>query len=172
MTGMKRLALVLAPIAAAVCVAAQGRDAFMGSFKHPAIAYETGTLTDAATQFDEALAAGSKRLNFDSARGYLPSILQALSVPVESQVTVFSKGSLQAQHISAEHPRAIYFNDHVAVGWVPRAGALEIAAQDPVRGVVFYSLDQKESAAPRLQRSRECLRCHIAWEPMAVPGVM
>jgi hypothetical protein len=168
---MKRLAWA-APIAAAVCLGAQGRDAFMGSFKDPAIAYESGPLTDAATRLDAAVAAGAKRLTFDPARGYLPSVLQALSVPIESQVTVFSKGSLQARHISAEHPRAVYFNDHVAVGWVPGAEALEIAAQDPVRGVVFYSLEQKDSPTPRMQRTRECLRCHIAWETLAVPGLM
>src|SRR6185295_3620168 len=170
--GMKPLAWVVAPIAAAVCLAAQGRDAFMGSFKDPAIAYETGPLTDAATRLDEAIANRSRRLSFDPVRGYLPSLLQALALPIESQVTVFSKGSLQARHISAEHPRAVYFNDHAAVGWVPGGDAIEIAAQDPVRGVVFYSLDQKETPTPRFERTRECLRCHIAWETFAVPGFM
>jgi hypothetical protein len=172
MGGMKLLARAAAPIAVAVCLAAQGRDGFLGSFKNPAIAYETGPLTDAATRLGEAIANGSKRLSFDRERGYLPSVLEALSVPIESQVTVFSKGSLQARHISAEHPRAVYFNDRVAVGWVPGAEALEIAAQDPERGIVFYSLEQKESPAPRFERTRECLRCHIAWETLAVPGLM
>ncbi len=169
---MKLAARFVASVAGAACLAAQGRDGFTGSFKNPAIAYETGALTDAATRLGEDIASGSKRLTFDPVRGYLPSVLQALSVPIESQVTVFSKGSLQARHIDAQHPRAVYFNDHVAVGWVPGADALEIAAQDPQRGVIFYSLEQKESPTPRLERSRECLRCHIAWETLAVPGLM
>ena len=163
---------VAASLAAAACLAAQGREAFSGSFKNPVIAYETSPLNDAATRLDQQLAKGAKRLQFDAARGYLPSILQALSIPVESQVTVFSQTSLQAKLISAHHPRAVYFNDHVAVGWVPNADELEIAAQDPVQGVVFYRLEQKESQAPRLERSRECLRCHLAWETLAVPGFM
>jgi hypothetical protein len=169
---MKWLVRVAASIAAAVCLAAQGREAFSGSFKNPAIAYETGPLNDVVTRLDQQLANGSKRLQFDKARGYLPSILQALSIPIESQVAVFSQSSLQARLISAEHPRAVYFNDHVAVGWVPNADELEIAAQDPTQGVVFYSLEQKESPTPRLERSRECLRCHIAWETLALPGFM
>jgi hypothetical protein len=169
---MKWFVRVAASLAAAACLAAQGREAFSGSFKNPSIAYETSPLNDVATRLDQQLAKGSKRLQFDAARGYLPSILQALSIPIESQVAVFSQTSLQAKLISAHHPRAVYFNDHVAVGWVPSADELEIAAQDPVQGVVFYRLEQKESQTPRLERSRECLRCHLAWETLAVPGFM
>ena len=99
-------------------------------------------------------------------------MLQALSVPVESQVAVYSQGSLQAPLISAHNPRAIYFNDHVAVGWVRGAGVLEIASHDPTRGVVFYSLEQKEAGKPRFERRFECLRCHVAWETLAVPGLV
>jgi hypothetical protein len=169
---MKWLVRAAASIAAAACLAGQGREAFSGSFKNPAIAYETSPLNDAATRLDREIANGSKRLQFDPTRGYLATILQALSIPVESQVAVFSQTSLQARLISAHHPRAVYFNDHVAVGWVPGADELEIAAQDPAQGVVFYRLEQKESPTPRLERSRECLRCHVAWETLAVPGFM
>jgi hypothetical protein len=169
---MKWFVRVAASVAAAASLAAQGREAFSGSFKNPAIAYETSPLNDVATRLDQQLADGSKRLQFDAARGYLPSILQALSIPIESQVAVFSQTSLQAKLISAHHPRALYFNDHVAVGWVPNADELEIAAQDPIQGAVFYRLEQKESQTPRLERSRECLRCHVAWETLAVPGFM
>src|SRR5262245_7217849 len=141
---MKWFVRVAVVIAAAACLAAQGREAFSGSFKNPAIAYETSPLDDVATRLDRQIANGSARLEFDKARGYLPSILQVLSIPVESQVAVFSQTSLQARLISARRPRAVYFNDHVAVGWVPGADELEIAAQDPTQGVVFYRLEQKE----------------------------
>src|SRR6185295_4634496 len=169
---MKWFVRVAASIATAACLAAQGREAFSGSFKNPAIAYETSALNDVATGLDRQIANGSKRLQFDPVRGYLPSVLQALSIPVESQVAVFSQTSLQARLISAQHPRAVYFNDHVAVGWVPGADELEIAAQDPAQGIVFYRLEQKQSQTPRLERSRECLRCHVAWETLAVPGFL
>ena len=169
---MKWFVRIAAPIAAAGCLAAQGREAFSGSFKNPAIAYETGPLNDVVTRLDQQLANGSKRLQFEPAHGYLTSILQALSIPIESQVTVFSQTSLQAKLIGPQHPRAVYFNDHVAVGWVPNADELEVAAQDPTQGVVFYRLEQKASPTPRFERSRECLRCHVAWETLAVPGFM
>src|SRR5262245_1960773 len=100
---MKWFVRAAASIAAATCLAAQGREAFSGSFKNPAIAYETSPLKDAATRLDQQIANGSKRLQFDKARGYLPSVLQALSIPVESQVAVFSQTSLQARLIGAQH---------------------------------------------------------------------
>src|SRR3954469_4604281 len=83
---MRPLARIAAPLAIAACLAAQGRDGFTGSFKDPAIAYETGSLTDAATRLNEALTAGSTPLAFDKARGYLPAVLRALAIPIESQV--------------------------------------------------------------------------------------
>jgi hypothetical protein len=167
---MRALALVGAALVAAASLAAQAREGFTGSFKDPAIAYETAPLTDAVTHLDQSIANGSAELAFDPVRGYLPSILRALSIPLESQVVVFSQGSLQAPLISAHNPRAIYFNDHVAVGWVRGADVLEIASQDPAQGAVFYAVVQKEAAKPRFERRFECLRCHVAWETLAVPG--
>src|SRR5262245_39223818 len=115
---MRAFALVGVALVAAASLAAQAREGFTGSFKDPAIAYETAPLTGAVAELDRSLADGSATLTFDPIRGYLPAILRALSVPVESQVVVFSQGSLQAPLISAHNLRAIYFNDHVAVGWV------------------------------------------------------
>jgi hypothetical protein len=160
-------------VSAGLClaaVAAQTRDAFSGSFKDAAIEYGSRPLTDAVTRLERQLADGSTHLAFDQKRGYLPALLQALSVPVESQVAVYSQGSLQAPLISTHNPRAIYFNDQMAVGWVRGADLLEIASQDPAQGVVFYTLEQKESAKPGFARPSECLRCHVAWETLAVPG--
>ena len=170
MARVKAFARLLVATVAVASLAAQAREGFTGSFKDPAIAYETGPLSDAVTRLDRRIADGSAQLTFDRARGYLPAILQALSVPVESQIAVYSQGSLQAPLISAHNPRAIYFNDHLAVGWVRGAGVLEIASQDPTQGVVFYSVEQKESLRPRFERRSECLRCHVAWETLAVPG--
>jgi len=167
---MKVLALSAIAIAGAASLAAQPREGFTGSFKDPAIAYETAPLTGAVAKLDRSLADGSAKLTFDPVRGYLPAMLRALSVPVESQVVVFSQGSLQAPLISAHNPRAIYFNDHVAVGWVRGADVLEIASQDPAQGAVFYAVQQKAVTRPHFERRFECLRCHVAWETLAVPG--
>ncbi len=168
--GVKAFARVAATVAVVASLTAQAREGFTGSFKDSAIAYQTAPLGDAVSRLDRRITDGSAHLTFDGARGYLPSILQALSIPVESQVAVYSQGSLQAPLISAHNPRAIYFNDHVAVGWVRGASVLEIASQDPTQGVVFYSVEQQESSRPRFERRYECLRCHVAWETLAVPG--
>jgi hypothetical protein len=63
----------------------------------------------------------------------LKTLLDALSIPEESQMLVFLSGSLQGQRINTGNPRALYFNDSVSVGWV-RGGFIEIASQDPTQG--------------------------------------
>src|SRR6202034_2949590 len=76
-------------------------------------------------------------LRFEPVYGYLPSLLEALQGPIESQVAVFSKTSIQALRIEPSNPRVLYFNDSVVVGWV-RGGFIELAAQDPALGIRFY----------------------------------
>src|SRR4029079_7460473 len=104
--------------------------------------------------------------------GYLRSLLDALNVPVESQALVFSQTSFQAPHINYRNPRAVYFTHTVAVGWVRGGEILEIAAQDPSQGVLFYELDQKETRAPEPKRDNDCLACHLSWDTLGVPGLM
>jgi hypothetical protein len=102
----------------------------------------------------------------------LRSLLEALEVPLESQVLVFSQTSSQAKLISPENPRAIYFSDDVAIGWVRRGPVLEIAATDPETGPVFYTLDQSPSARPQFERNDACLSCHQSRKTDKVPGWM
>lgn len=51
--------------------------------------------------------------------------------------TTTSKTSLQGTFIGPATPRAIFVNDSVAVGWIPRAPLLEIAALDREQGMTF-----------------------------------
>ena len=51
---------------------------------------------------------------------------------------VYTQTSLQAQHIKMNNPRAIYFNDTVSVGYIRGAGLIEVVAQDPKMGSIFY----------------------------------
>jgi len=97
------------------------------------------------------------KLPFDGNYGYLPGLLEALRIPVESQIAVFSKTSIQSLRIEPSNPRVLFFNDSVAVGWV-RGGFIELAAQDPGRGIGFYSLQQRPDE--RLMRREDCLKCH------------
>ena len=156
--------------AASTLAVAQRPDAFQQSITHPAIAYATTPVTDAAAQLDLKLADRSVTLTREPSSGYLRSLLSALNVMPESQMLVFSQTSMQADQISFQNPRALYFNDKVSIGWVRGADALEIAVQDPRQGIIFYTLEQG-AAAPRFKRERQCLICHLTWDTLAVPGL-
>lgn len=138
---------------------------------HPAIRYWEHAPDNAVARLDAGLAEGTSTLTFaDGGRGYLPSLLARLDVNVDSQLLVFSKTSLQAEIVSPRSPRAIYFNDDVAVGFVPDAHQIEVAAVDAQVGVAFYSLATER--ADRVQFSRSsCLRCHHGPATLGVPGL-
>lgn len=150
---------------------AQRTGAFAESLNHPAILYST---TDANTVVDELnrkLADGSAALTFDPQSGYLKSVLDLLKVPVESQVLVYTQTSQQAEKITPANPRAIYFNDNVSVGYVRGGGILELVAQDARLGSVFYVIHQQANAARNIGREQQCLRCHLSWDTLGVPGM-
>ncbi len=86
-------------------------------------------------------------------------------------MVVFSKTSVQAVRINPGNPRSLFFNDSVAVGWV-RGGFIELAAQDPEQGIIFYTLDQKETNRPRFIRNDNCLSCHESYNSLGVPGML
>ena len=88
-------------------------------------------------------------------------MLDALKISPQSQVLPFTKSSLQFDRISPATPRAIYFNDDVAVGSVHPGGLIEIIANDRRGGIVFYTLDNNAPGTPRLQEeSTRCVSCH------------
>lgn len=139
--------------------------------QHPAIGYGSAPVDDAVARLMRRMSAGQTQLTFDPATGYLPSVLRALNVPVESQVLVFSKTSFQASRINPQNPRALYFSDDVSVGWVRGGDYLEFVAQDPRQGAVFYVLKQTPEGA-RFERSdTSCLSCHVSEATRSVPGM-
>ncbi len=141
------------------------------SFERPPIDYYNAPTTDAATRLQQRMDDGSFQLEYDSKHGYLPSLLEALDVPVSSQVLVFSKTSLQIRHIDPKQPRAIYFNDDVYVGNTRHGDVFEISAADPQQGAIFYTLDQRRADAPRFVRDKgQCLTCHASSRTADVPG--
>jgi hypothetical protein len=132
----------------------------------PAIEYSKRPTTDAVSRLNLLIQQGKVRLKFDDKQGYLRSVLQALGVPIQSQLVVFSKTSFQMYRISPDNPRSLYFNDSVAVGWVRGGPIVEVAAEDPTQGVIFYTLDQKPSEKPQFMRHDDtCLACHQAGLP-------
>ena len=76
-------------------------------------------------------------------------MLDALGISPASQTLVFSQTSFQAERINIHNPRAVFFNDTVAVGWVRGGEVLEVAVQDPRQGRMFYALEQKAGAERR-----------------------
>ncbi len=119
-----------------------------------------------------AKAARCRRVTFkhEDAYGYLLALLDELKVPKSSQMLVFSKTSLQREHISPSTPRSIFFSDDVYVGFIPGAPLIEVSVADPKLGAVFYTLDQTKPDKPKLTRNNQCLECHASAKTMGVPG--
>jgi hypothetical protein len=138
---------------------------------HPAIQYATRQTTDRVTRLNQALAAGTAALRRDAQTGYLKSLLATLDVPLESQLLVFSKTGAQRAITGPLNPRALFFDESVAVGYVPGAQVVEIAAHDPQQGIVFYTLDQTADAAAPVRRT-SCLTCHVSRGTLEVPGLI
>src|SRR5215467_9339365 len=128
---------------------------------------------DPVALLQERLDSGQAKLEYDTKWGYLPSVLKNLNIPVSSQTLVFSKTSLQIDHIAPWSPRALYFNDDVYVGRVQNGPILEISAVDPDSGGVFYTLNQTEDARPTFERQgTTCLLCHQSSSTSGVPGFL
>jgi hypothetical protein len=160
-------------LSSTVAVVSQQRrsGAFDQSINHPAIKYLTADTDTVVDQLNAKLHDGSAKLVWDQKSGYLKSVLDLLDVPVESQIMVYTQTSLQAQHIKMDNPRAIYFNDRVSVAYIRGAGLLEIVAQDPAMGSVFYVIHQTPVAQATFGRDQQCLRCHLSWDTLGVPGL-
>ncbi len=140
-------------------------------FDQPPISYRDSTPENCISRLQAGLDARQKTLAFDEEHGYLKSVLASLSVPVESQMLVFSKTSLQRHRISPRTPRALYFNDDVYIGYCQSGDVLEVSAVDPQLGTVFYTLDQEPSEEPRFERRMDkCLICHSSSRTGRVPG--
>jgi hypothetical protein len=155
---------------------AQRAGTFRGSIDDPAIRYSTTpNLNNAVVDANKKIQDGAARFEFDERSGFLRSALEALGIPVDSQLLVFSRASLQGKRISDQNPRALFFNDRVALGWVRGGDVLEVAAHDESAGVVFYTLEQRAelaSGTPQFKRAFECLGCHVTGNTLGVPGLL
>jgi len=159
-------------LAAAYVLAAQGTMPAPPSIDHPAIQYISKPTSDAVAKLNTRIQAGQATLAFDGRLGYLQSVLSALGVPVDSQMLVYSPTSSQTDHITEKTPRAVYFNDTTAVGWVNGGDVLEVAALDPEQGEIFWTLTQQPQERPQFVRSRQCLECHYSYATSGVPGLL
>ncbi len=154
-------------------VAERLEDRDYTALDNPVIGYRDDTGHDRVIELDRKLDKGAVKLDY-SANGlsYLPAVLKALDVNVDSQVLVFSKTSTQASKINPLAPRAIYFNDDVQVGFVRNGDVLEFTALDPIAGVKTYTMDIERAAKPGFGRREDCLLCHMGGITFGVPGLM
>ncbi len=170
-----RVALVcgLAALAiSAVLLAERLEDTFYVPLDDPAIQY-AGPASDQIARLEKQLESGKAKLDYaPNGWGYLPAVLKKLDINIDSQVLVFSRTSIQTQRISPRTPRAIYFNDDTAVGYVQNGEVLELSGIDPRQGAVFYSLDIEKSDRPEFARRDDCLRCHQGAPTMGIPGIL
>src|SRR5258708_1579213 len=129
------------------------------------------TDTNRVAALSQTLAEHRRSFRREPQTGYLRSALDALNLPVDSQLLVFSRTGAQRAYTDPLHPRALYFDDSVAIGYVPGAPVIEVAAHDSQEGMVFYSLDQT-SATPTFVRQTTCLTCHVSASTLGVPGLI
>ncbi|RBP44439.1 hypothetical protein DES53_104259 [Roseimicrobium gellanilyticum] len=118
---------------------------------------------------------GEAKLDATSEKTFLASVLRELKIPVESQVLVFSKTSLQNSHITPRTPRAVYFNEECYVGWVQgMGGVMELIGMDGERGPQFYTLTipTQKDEKPELGRSEQCFSCHEGSRTGNVKGML
>ena len=151
-------------------VPARARDT--EPYEQPPISYSATQPQDPIARLQARMAAGEVKFG-RSDRDLLQALLRELGIPVESQMVVFSKTSLQRQRIRPDHPRAVYFTDNCYVGWVP-SGLMEVTTVDPVLGPIFYALDPaalRTNATRAFVRDSDCMRCHGGTFVRGIPSV-
>ncbi len=170
-TALKAAGCLLLAVSA-FALAARLEDTDYLPLDHKAILYEETPAKDAISRLQNRIDKGEVKLDYQPGNlGYLPAVLKALGVNSDSQVLVFSKTSAQSPRISPQSPRAIYFNDDVAVGFVQGGEVLEFTALDPKEGVRLYSLDSEKVTKPVLGSRNQCLQCHQGPHTLGVPGL-
>jgi hypothetical protein len=86
---------LLIGLASLAATSAVGQD-----IEREPIRYSAAAPRNAVASLQDRLERGTAKLEYESGRGYLKSVLRALDIPESSQVLVFSKTSLQRERIS------------------------------------------------------------------------
>ena len=172
---MKTPSCIIVVVLAGVTVAVADRleETSYVPYEHKAIQYFETPTDDTVRSLDDRIDQGKDKLDFEpGGLGYLSSLLKQLGISVDSQVLVFSQTSFQATLISPQRPRAVYFNDEMAVGFVPHGEVMEVSALDPKQGVVFYTLNTGKAGKPTFARREVCLQCHQGGQTLGIPGLV
>jgi hypothetical protein len=158
---------------AAWALAERLEDTTFVPYEHKAIQYFQTPTNDPVKRLDDLLDKSKAKIDFDpGSLGYLPSLLKQLNLNPDSQVMIYAQDSFQAPLISPQHPRAVYFNDDVSVGYVQNGEVMEVSALDPKQGVAFYTLGTHRVPKPSFARREVCLQCHQGGQTLGVPGLV
>ncbi|WP_395742403.1 hypothetical protein [Prosthecobacter sp.] len=143
------------------------------NFKEPPHSYLEWKPKDRFAELQEKARKGELKLDTTNDKAFLTSLLEALNIPVSSQILVFSASSLQSEIINPRNPRALYFNEDTYLGWVP-GGLVEIIAADPEMGPMFYVFDRLRPGGPvpNVTRSTKCMNCHAGNATRRLPGLI
>ena len=145
--------------------AAEKEDLSFADLEAPEHDYWNRPLNDPFTKLKDDLEQGRMNLDESSEKAYLESLLEALKIPVSSQMLVYSTTSLQLSLISPRTPRALYFNEEIYLGYV-QGGRIEIVSIDPEIGGIFYIFDiPRNGKRPVAERSRRCMNCLLYTSP-------
>jgi len=171
---MKRLGLsaaILIPSLAFLATAGQAQSR-RSAYELPPIQYSSRKPNDAVAHLLKRIEGHEVSFKGTDAE-ILRAVLRELSIPVESQIVVFSKTSMQGGLIEPGNPRALYFSDSIYVGWVP-GGLIEVASIDSELGPIYYSLDPQDARNDRRTFVREtsCLRCHGGDTGREIPSLI
>ncbi|MDR2214240.1 MAG: hypothetical protein LBE59_00170 [Nevskiaceae bacterium] len=142
---------------------------------YPTVDYSGPARDNRVWRMLQKIESGDLKLEWEPRFGYLRSLLKALDIDLSTQTLVFSKTSLQTQHISEKTPRALYYNDDTYVGYVQNSDLMELTVVDDKLGTVFYGFHNRREASPLLDREGgRCLTCHDTYAMMGggVPRVM
>lgn len=170
MAGRRKIFLpIMAIVAALTPIVADAAD----EYEQAPIEYSDSTPDNQVAALQRALEQRDVKIPRETRTGYLRGLLEQLKIPVDSQMLVFSKTSMQRDRISPRTPRAIYFNDDVYIGYCHAGNVIEIAVADPRLGAVFYTLDQTNREQASLQRqTHSCLQCHGTTQADDIPGFL
>jgi hypothetical protein len=163
--------LLLRPGMIAGCVLALAGSTLADDLDRPPINYSSVASSDSVARLFQKIDSAKATIEWNEKQGYLASLLKNLDIPLSSQVLVFSRTSLQRSRIGARKPRALYFNDEVAVGYCQHGTVLEVAAADANLGMVFYTVAQEPGKRATLTRQTDtCLTCHGSSANQGFPG--
>lgn len=145
---------------------------FWNDFEEPPHHYLSHDLKDPVSSFLAKLNRGEIAVNEANGKPLLTRLLKEFEIPKSSQVLVFTKTSLQRDQVSAQNPRALYFNEDVYLGWMPGA-RIEVASIEPTVGPIFYLQRPLDRSKDRLfRRNRGCLGCHAGSATNFIPGLL